>query len=163
MREIIFRGKRKDTGELVYGDLCHSGKEHIHIVPFDAESEDNAFEVFPETVGQYTGLQANGVKIFEGDIIRVFYFGMGLGENLGVFETEEEITGVIEYGDLGLLIKKISDKNGKWRTYTGYEQGEGNCEIAYLHDVYEDGCADYDFEVIGKIHDNPELLNKEGV
>ena len=28
-------------------------------------------EVIPETVGQYTGLQANGKKIFEGDIIKI--------------------------------------------------------------------------------------------
>ncbi|GHU09555.1 phage protein [Spirochaetia bacterium] len=158
MREIEFRGKRKDTGKWVYGFYY----QFAEIEDYHRIFENNyrcGVAVDPETVGQYTGLRdKNGVKIFEGDIVLVSYFGRGFGENLGVFETEEEITGVIEYGDLGLLVKKIRDKNGKWRAYTGYKQGEGSCEFAYLHDVYEDGCEEYDFEVIGNIHDNPELL-----
>ena len=72
MREILFRGKRTNNGEWVYGcalphdkDACTIFRQH----PLTGELE--GFEVDPETVGQYTGLTDIHVgKIFEGDIVK---------------------------------------------------------------------------------------------
>lgn len=96
MREIIFRGIDKETGEWRYGYYVKNeyiSKESIfvdtpsykgwspkvndvkHIEAFiissfskNVEGEPDLIEVLPETVGQFTGLlDKNGVKIFEHD------------------------------------------------------------------------------------------------
>ena len=88
MRKILFRGKRKDNNEWAYGDIVHiedrvfvSYYNNCELKQFinDEVTSNNItlvgifpfVEVIPETVGQYTGLQANGKKIFEGDIIKI--------------------------------------------------------------------------------------------
>ena len=76
MREILFRGKRKDNGEWVKGDLRQDkdlGKSYISGWNYytdcaGAEREPFEHEVIPETVGQYTGVtDIFGDKGFEGD------------------------------------------------------------------------------------------------
>ena len=69
MSEVLFRGKRIDTGEWVYGfyfyDIGHSIKERPSSV------STHTYLVDPNTVGQFVGLRdSSGVRIFEGDVIR---------------------------------------------------------------------------------------------
>ena len=78
MREILFRGKRKDNSgeafrrsdkEWVYGYIFQSW-EQAYILWGTINSIPTMIEVIPETVGEYTTKNdPNGKKIFEGDIV----------------------------------------------------------------------------------------------
>lgn len=78
MREILFRGKSIVTNEWVYGCFLKTkidGKEVEIIIPqeefSDAFLKNIVYQVLPETVGQYSGLEdENEVNIFEGDVIQ---------------------------------------------------------------------------------------------
>ena len=118
MREILFRGKRSDDNEWVFGDLEHNGN---HIPKYV-----DGYTVAPSTVGQFTGLtDKNGKKIFEGDRCRV------------------SRPCVLAYG-------KIAFQNG---CFWFVDDGPGG--MLRLCDVKMNG---FEIEVIGNIHDNPELL-----
>ena len=77
MREIKFRGKRKDNNEWVYGNLVFNANktERCFIIEdciINYENNDKTIkdfineyvEVIPQTIGQFTGLKdKNGKKI----------------------------------------------------------------------------------------------------
>lgn len=138
MREILFRGKRKDNGEWVYGYICYygfTGEENTYIVPNYA-SALYSIEVDPETVGQYTGItDDNGKKIFEGDILNVINPDD---------DDYDYITKV--YFECNTL---CVDVEGQDYDYTS---------IGFAVEIWDNECDRV--EVIGNIHDNPELLKE---
>lgn len=141
MREILFRGKRIDNGEWIEGDLYqpheldpfphYKGEVYIHEL-----LHGNMFAVIPETVGQYTCRKDDeGKKIFEGDILRVIFD-----------DADYDYTTTIE------------SEQGK--TSTLFVDGKfGDADYAPIEWAIEwwDNESAY-YEVIGNIHDNPELL-----
>ena len=134
MREIIFRGKRLDNGEWVEGNFVKGCiDDFAYIVEFgNKDLCRNYVEVIPETVGQYTGLiDKNGKKIFEGDIFSRLDSAM------------DGIPRIVRWDEEHMEFKCPLVKK-HWAF------GKSNCSLWLMK--YED------IEVIGNIHDNPELL-----
>lgn len=148
MRDILFRGKQKDLDIWVegqyykqteyYGDPCI--REYI-ITSTESLDYEQALEccaVRPETLGRYTGMtDKNGKKIFEGDIV--------------ADHPDEKLRDIyiIKFG------RHKIDCCGccyKWHDAVGFYADKGKEHVVGYEDVWND------LEVIGNIHDNPELL-----
>ena len=141
MREILFRGKRTDNGEWVYGNLVRGCDEkYAYIVEFgNNELCRNYVNVNPDTVGQYTGLKdKNGTKIFEGDMIKPF---------------DDEIDKMVVEFHLGQFLLCLYGERGYMAEYGWEESGNYVCFEADPLLIYSD-----DIEVVGNIHDTPEPL-----
>lgn len=160
MLEALFRGKTK-IGNLWF-EGAYVPESKIIIGYFEVGEYDTdrdmmnckcvVRKVLPETVGQYTGLtDKNGVKIFEGDIFRFndeiwssYYTSCG---------TEYDSCDVENYGVVGF------DKEFARFDFVQYKFDENSVE-ADLHENYNIEFAEFvsNLEIIGNIHDNPELL-----
>lgn len=158
MREILFRGKRTDDYEWIEGSLCTtipSDEDFYTISYFDFEGYYIEEKVIPSTVGQYTGLtDKNGRKIFEGDIIR-YSDGGEYEMYLESLEYPEEYDG-INFENMWTIDEVVY---GTAINYPAFDLNRHDWEVNGLSNLSESGC--YFYEVIGNIHDNPELL-KEG-
>ena len=137
MREILFRGKRVDNGEWVYGyyqNLC--GFHEIVTENKEKSFSVITYQVMPETIEQFTGLtDKNGKKIFEGDIVKDEY------NRIMLVVWREEF-----YGYAFKLLSYDKEK---------YPWSNNFLFASQLREWK--GCLD----VIGNIHDNPELLEKD--
>lgn len=88
MREILFRGKRKDNRRWVEGDLTHSVYKIGDTCVGTYGSEIGMHQVYSDTVGQFTGLcDRNGKRIFEGDIISCFCENLLVEWDAGAFQS----------------------------------------------------------------------------
>lgn len=136
-REILFRGKRIDSGEWITGNFSKESDGSSSIRPV---GKIIRYPVIPETVGQYTGLlDKNDNKIFEGDIIK-FMHGRLLDVRFNRETLQWELTDV----------------------------GVPDWEVNHLHNTLplselevETCYGEMTSEIVGNIHDNPELLKEE--
>ena len=147
MREILFRGKILEeddvsqNGNWVYGYLVYAKSDFddetqrvADIIPHDTDrvykGEYNV--VFPcdiKTIGQYTGLtDKNGNKVFEGDIVKAEING-------GAYDKFVFPLGVV-----------------------AFENGVFGTKDAKNFTPLSSYAPRVSFEVVGNVHDNPELL-----
>ena len=133
MREIMFRGKRTDGKGWMYGYYSFNPTTNIHWIRTPRTTYWDEDMIAPSTVGQYTGLKdKNGKRIFEGDIVAQNWYDYD--------EPRDDSFGKVVFC-------------------------EYDCSFSVM-DVNKDGfmplgrCGSYhwEVEVIGNIHDNPELL-----
>lgn len=135
MREIVFRGKRLDNGEWVFGCLIsHTRNEQCKIgrgyyKDINLGEQLDADEVVPATVGQYIGRKdKKWIDVYEGDVVNGLTWLNG---------KRTEYSGIIEYIYSGFHVRGINE---------------------WAHMVFD---IDGNLEIIGSIHDNPELLEGE--
>ena len=133
MREILFRGKRKVCDEWVYGFPFISRKGEYKIKWYDGYyGSSKTSEIYTESIGQFTGLtDKNGKKIFEGDIVAQNWYDHD--------EPSDDSFGEVvfcEY-DCSFSVMDI--------------QKDGIVPLGRCHAYH------WEAEVIGNIHDNPEL------
>lgn len=169
MRDYLFRGKTEE-GEWIEGYLIGSitksgfAADTTMIIPVGEHFEfvGDGCEIYkcepvnPETVGQWTGYaDKNGRKIFEGDIVRTRKNGTRTEKLKGYFGVDSEgypqrvpgYTGTSEY-HYNTIVDCCAEVKYGWHGF--YLEGTTTFVNAICN------------EVIGNIHDNPELVKGEG-
>jgi len=151
MREILFRGQTRKKGEKVrldgspidsnwvYGGIFPNNEGGDFAIIYQQYPKIEKYTVYVDTVGQFTGLtDKNGRKIFEGDILKIVHKYQSPFDD-DTKEYTDITTDVVFFDDEGLCFS--------------YGESPFLC-------VADNVTAEY--EVVGNIHDNPELLEQEG-
>lgn len=148
MRDILFRGKRTDDGEWMLGNLTLWGYGTASINETPAEGSP-LYAVDPDSIGEFTGFtDMYGKRIFEGDIVAFYFFDKG---------TKNTRTMLIEWREGGFCMKEL------FRDYRLAKDFSIIMEKIYTYrgeikqGVYTSNNT-YFVEIIGNIHDNPELM-----
>lgn len=145
MREIKSRGKRLDNGKWMCGSPILIEDTCFIIEPLDFSYNNDTdatvfwfdcteHEVDPATVGQYTGQKDHdGKEIYEGDILKV--------------------TDVM--GGTSICPVSFDETNSCFGVEWSFDDFDG-LSLGCAIDVWKSEQIEYN--VIGNIHDNPELL-----
>ena len=128
-REIKFRGKRLGNEEWVYGYYGLTVNGKHYIESVESNISMSHNIVIPETVGQFTGLtDIFGKYIFEDDVL--------LSKSWGANSMSKRKAHIVKWGKVGWVA-------------SGYN---GEFVVNPQLDVK------LDWEIIGNIHDNTDLL-----
>lgn len=161
MKEILFRGQTRRYGEKVrmgdgfklpsrwvYGGVLQGVSDHSII--YGGENVDDPGDgldkwcVYTDTLGQFTGkTDKNGKKVFEGDLLNGFSYPYYRSEE----DTHNYFAEVVWF-DGNCAFGLVTHKNP---TSTVRGISDGNAD--FIEDFDPD-----DWEIIGNIHDNPELM-----
>lgn len=148
MREIKFRGKDFVTSEWRYGDLRHRiacCPSIIHDYNNNGKIDYAETPVHRDSVGQFTGLfDKKGKEIYEGDILR--------GNDYPYYLSDK---GVYNY----YAIVEWDEETAQFYLYTHLAKGADVRGVSHGVGIEIDENL-RKMEVIGNIHDNPELLNE---
>lgn len=158
-REILFRGKDKETGKWIYGNLIHREDEspvpetsETYSVDYISDCSLNSTEreVDSNTIGQYTGMiDKNKNKIFEGDILKH----------------------ILSDGTIVYFIIKWCTISRKLMPIKGFIYDDNEVQLNgwtfiwkkfALYPSIIDNIPDNErMEIVGNIYDNPELVENE--
>lgn len=159
-REILFKAKRKDNGEWVEGLPTRMwGTLHIQ----DSDDENTAYEINPDTLCQYTGMNDNT-------------------EWKNLTETEKESflsnwnykenrkNKIEDWEGKRIWENDICDRKEKYPEIVTYNKGDWQLDYSYVfgNGMHTDACNLGFYvcerncvEVIGNIFDNADLLEVE--
>lgn len=170
LRPIKFRGYNKKRGEWLYGSyILNRG---AHFVAPDEFAEGRTwedYEVEEESIGQFTGLTDKKYKeIYEGDILKWYEIGHS---DHDVLEPPEdyirECMDVVEFKGGTFCVGRegapslipIEFLTEKWQA-----NDDDMFKWVYNTDEYPNITIDdmYICEVVGNIHDDPDLIVKGG-
>ena len=137
-----FRGYSITQQKWIYGDLIHIGNRAFIVnLGFWGLSPDRHDEVYPESVGQWTGQLLGDVEIYNGDIL------------IDPIEHDDDYY-LVEYNQNKLQFVFSFYAEACHLDQSGDQVGSG-----YIR-KYEEYEIDYvtDFKIIGSTFLNPELL-----
>lgn len=161
MKKIKFRAKSRIGNNWKYGFLtktCEDSGDKYWIDVSDKDTCNDSYEVYPDTIGQYTGVEdLEQNEIFEGDIFIPLYFPpcTTVEKAIQLHEFDKDNIGVVtfEYGNTILKKKYYRDKQLSDYIEQEFSHYESNVGEIYK---YKNNIALG--KVIGNIYDNPKLL-----